>query len=277
MVQANSSGVVYQYTFEGAATINRLEQKISPNAPPLVTNKTTGWGSVEYSNNPNNASSSSFDSSSFAVFTKHGSSTKSGIAVKADAAVSLSMTGTIEFMVRANTINDDAFGIAGSATTGSNSRWYFLRNGGAGTDTAYTILGANSQKELIGGSTEVEYTAGDWYYVAQTWSIADGNITIDAYVANLTLGSTSLTQTIDGVTNAHDGGLADLLRIGSTTDTTGYFNGGFDAVAIYNTALDASTLQDHLDTLLVPEPSTTALAAVAFGMLGLVARRKRKD
>ena len=162
-------------------------------------------------------------------------------------------SGTIEFLVKADLLNDQGFALSGLSGSGStSSRWYFFQNSTADTNLARMTYGNNTPHTLIGGATGVAYNANDWYYVAQTWSITGGTVTLNAWVANLSAETPVLTQTISSATATHQGGLTTLLRIGSLTDTANFFRGEVDAVAIYNTALATETIQSHFETLTIP-------------------------
>ena len=51
------------------------------------------------------------------------------------------------------------------------------------------------------------------------------------------------------------------------------FEGAIDEVALYSSALDTTTLQGHLDQLLIPEPGTVTLLSPLV-LLGLLRRRR---
>ena len=101
--------------------------------------------------------------------------------------------------------------------------------------------------------SEVEFTPGEWYYVASTFSSGESTTTINSYVANLTRGQSRLTcvvkdQVAPGVP------AASYLGIGNGFNATvahAYpWSGALDEVAIYNTVLDLTTLQEHLEAIL---------------------------
>jgi hypothetical protein len=110
-------------------------------------------------------------------------------------------------------------------------------------------------------STTPAFQAGHWYYVAVTYefSTSPDQFIIDAYLSDLTEGQTTLTHAINGVTRqAPSGGPGSApLGIGMQTAAGGqnYFQGYVDELAWYEETLPASTLQDHLDTIGVPEPT----------------------
>jgi hypothetical protein len=269
--QAANANIVYQYTFDGSTTAERLDQKISPNTPDMVQFTTSGYS-------PASSFVAGFDGSGIAVQTEAGTlsggSRPTGAALKTNATITLTTSGTIEFIVKAEILNDSGFalsGISGSGTT--SSRWYFFQNGTAATDVARMTYGNNTPYTLIGGTTGVAYNADDWYYVAQTWSITGGTVTLNAWVANLSDATPALTQTISGATATHQGGLTTLLRVGSLTDTANFFRGEVDAVAIYDTALSASTIQSNFNA--IPEPTVFGLLGITISGMALALHRRR--
>ncbi|EIP99609.1 PEP-CTERM motif protein [Opitutaceae bacterium TAV1] len=283
-VQAAQAGLTYQYTFEAEINADRMKQSAgSGTTANLELKRSSTDYNLSWGTNPNTGAPAytSFDESSYAVFTKRGSAANWGASLIANdtSRLTLSTSGTIVYLFRAATYDQAAFGIGGSANDQSDSRWYFLYNGSASdtSNTAYTTLGANVKHAILGGSTGVAYNTGDWYYVAQTWSISGGVVTTSAWAANLTKGDTTLTQTLDGGTNAHGGGLNYQLALGSSNGGTAYFAGGFDAVAIYNTALTAADFQSQLSAVYstIPEPSTTVFG-IGLGALALGFLLKRK-
>jgi hypothetical protein len=96
---------------------------------------------------------------------------------------------------------------------------------------------------------------GDWYYVAQNWSISGGIVTLDAWVANLTAGG-PLTKTIDGASNTFVGDTTTILSLGGAANTFADF--GMDALAIYALQLDESEIRNHWKTI-VSGPVTFGL------------------
>jgi hypothetical protein len=100
---------------------------------------------------------------------------------------------------------------------------------------------------------EVEFIPGDWYYVASTFSVAEGTTTINSYAANLSRGERKLTW---AVKNQVANGAAAPSRLGigkgfNATVAHAYpWSGALDEVAIYNAVLDPATLEEHLQAIL---------------------------
>ena len=257
-LQATNANVVYQYTFEGATDTNKLEQKVSPYEPDLVMYKNEDLhtsGDVTFVDG--------YDSSGKAVKTKtgwmSGGGRNTGAGVKTVSNLAFSASGTIEYLVKAVLNDDEGYAVRGYDSSPS-SRWYFFFNGSSGTGKAMMMLGDASAADLIGGSTGMDYNTGNWYYIVQTWSVSGGNVTLNAWVANLNTASPTLTKTIHNTVKSHAGGLNTDLRFGSAADNYRYFNGEVDAMAIYDTVLDETTIGAHFNAV-APAPLTTNISA----------------
>ena len=133
-----------------------------------------------------------------------------------------------------------------------NDRGYFLTQGGplpsSGTSIKSTI--GNSHSDPNTNTVLDQFTAGNWYYVAGSYTVRQGNVTWTNYVADLTAGETTLTA-IGPFTNA--GGTYPLvsseLGIGGRWDRQEAFSGFIDEVMFYDEALPGSVFQEHLSLL----------------------------
>ncbi len=67
---------------------------------------------------------------------------------------------------------------------------------------------------------------------------------------------------------------ATPVGIGGRWDQGETFPGTIDEVNLYNTALDGAVFQEHLDALLIPEPSTLVLLLLGALCLLPVLRRR---
>lgn len=280
-VQASESSLVCQYTFEGTYTTSGgtgtwLNQKAPSGAnlsqfpmPIAETNRTASQMINAVDN-----------TSSYADFTAFGSGAK-GAGLRTTGAVDLGTSWTVEYLVYFGTMAPPGTGSASrmmftAETSGANARMRFAVVDST-CDRASVIVGTNTPHNLIGGTTEVAYAQDNWYYVAETFTIADGQVTINAWVANLTTGG-DLTQTIVNATNGYDGttsGLLDLGHPASGTNTA--TDGGLDSIAIYNALLDESVITTHFNTITgIPEPAFSALAMGAAALLALSVRRRAR-
>ena len=253
-IQAASSNISYQYSFEGtysSGTGTWLDQKVGSNTPAL-TQGPLAPGRIAEQKTPG------YDSSThYAEFTALANGT-SGDSLLSSTAITYATAGTIEYLVQFGT-NTAARNLISGDGSGANDRLRFLATGSAG-DKANMVLGGNTGFDLIGGTTSVSFVTGNWYYVAQNWSIVGSTVTIDAWVANLTAGG-ALTQTISGATNTFVGDTTTILNLGGASGT--YANGNLDALGIYSSQLNQATITSHFNSISVPEPSTYLLMGVA--------------
>lgn len=230
------------YDFEGTDDAARLSQKAGSGTPSLTTFKQP----TSYANNVGFVPA--FGGMGLAARTYGGTlssgSRPTGAAMRTSQTINLSPQGTIIYRVKPISINDQGFAISGLGV--GSTRWYFFHNSTSGGDAArMTIGGEPSAVDLIGGSTGVSYTANNWYHVAQTWSMADGQIALNAWVANLTAGDAALTKTVTNVQRAYTTmGTEFLLHLGCLTGPGNFFNGEIDAVTIYDSALSAVEIQN---------------------------------
>jgi len=251
-MQAANPNVVYQYSFEGTYVSGGgtwLDQKVGAGAPNLVQGPTAPTRLAEQKT-PGYDSSTHY--AEFSAFT----SGAQGESLLSDGTITYATSGTIEYLVQFGAMTGSRFLISGDGS-GANDRLRFLATNGTG-DAALMTLGVNTPQTLIGGSTSVAFNIGDWYYVAQNWSISGGIVTMDAWVGNLTAGG-PLTQTISGASNAFDGDTTTILNLGGASNT--YAIGNLDALAIYGSQLDQATLLSHYNA--IPEPTSLLLMCVA--------------
>lgn len=243
--QANTRSVKYQYTFEGNTLDQRLEQKAASGRPALeiYTQQGRYVDPVQFLEG--------FEGSGLAVMTSAGGlalgSRKHGSALKAKEALVYPAKGTLEFLIKAEILNDNGYAFAGSQ---GNCRWRFFKNGGKDSDAAVTILGDNVSVPLLGAGTGVPYEERHWYYVVQTWEVSAGNVVINAWAADLEERPAVLRQTIRDAEHWHAGNMQAGFRLGSLNDSLNFFEGAFDAVALYESVLSPDEIQAHFDALM---------------------------
>lgn len=260
-LQAANPNIVYQYTFEGNTEAEQLSQKVGTGTPDMKQTLFEPARVVDFL-------TPGYDSSTrFADFSAFASGAK-GDGLQSETAVTFSTSGSVEFLFQLGTVSANNFMIAGDGT-GSDDRWRPLSYDGT---AAYTTIGNNTKRELIGGSTGIAYNVGDWYYVAQSWNIVGGSVTIDAWVANLSDANPALTKVVDGLSNAFSGDGSTTLYLGSVNGSLNFADGGLDSLAIYNTALGQADFQAHFNS--IPEPSSVALIGGIMGMFVVVRKRR---
>ncbi len=261
--QAGSANIQHQFTFEGTynsgdSTGTWLDNKAVA-SPVLVQTL------VEPTRKADQQTSGYDSSSKFANFDAFASGAK-GDGLQSSATITYAISGTIEYMVQFGVISSNNYMIGGDGS-GLNDR---LRPLSANGTKAQMTMGNNTPRDLIGGTSVIPYTAGDWYYVAQTWNISGGNVTLNAWVANMSSATPTLTKTINGLSNVFVGDTTSKLYLGSVNGALSFMDGGLDALAVYNTQLSVATITDHFNV--IPEPATFSLLGVAA--LGLIAARR---
>jgi len=164
---------------------------------------------------------------------------------------------TIEALVKTDTVAGGGNAFAVVAGKWPNRGYFLYENDG-------NQLGAWVGN---GSQTFLDTTVGDWYYVAAVYSHDGANTSIDTYTANLSQGDDALTHTHLAQSGIFGSG-PQHLGIGAFATGTGTlqeaFAGSMDEVAIYDSALCATTIEGHFDALMIPEPSAFVL------LLGLV-------
>ena len=270
------SNLIHHYTFEGATDSERLADKVSGGADLSVIGYGTGSATIGAANGIK-FTGVTFDDSTVSLTTyREGVNTTGGAGLSTVSDVALPTSLTVEAIIRpldAYTGYDIGHAVM---THLGGQRGYFITSmdGGVDGDKLATVVGSSSAKTPTGS-----FTSGDWYYVANTYSVSGGNTTITSYMANITLGETTLTKVLDGYVSAGvygtpaplGVGLADLSKqyAGTAFEHCLAFNGQIDEVALYGTALGEAKIESHFEALkAVPEPGTLVL--MAFGGLGLV-------
>jgi hypothetical protein len=241
----------HYYTFEGMTTADRLKDKVAGGAGLSVVAYGTGSTTIGAANGVR-FDGPSFDGQTTALMSyNNGLGMGSGGAgLSTVASIALPTTLTVEAIVRPLAAPlEEGYGV--STRAAANNRGYFIAQPN-GTNNLITAIGDNyaaSSRNLV-----TSYTPGQWYYVANTYTISGGNTTVNGYVANLSKRE-ALTQVVNNVTVTGTYGASSPLAIGLADFTpAGYslqraFQGQLDEVALYNTALSQSTIAQHLQQL----------------------------
>jgi len=119
----------------------------------------------------------------------------------------------------------------------------------------------------------------NWYYLATSYSVDTGTgiATVDSYIADLTAGQDTLSQASKVLTSSYDYGVAGPFGVGKRFDGSAEaFPGVLDEVYLYDDVVDAAVFQQHLDQLLIPEPSSLVLLALG-AVCAIPIRRRRRS
>ena len=261
--------LIHHYTFEGDTTPQR--QADSKGTNNLVTHS-VGTGSAA-----SIAYLPGYDGTTTAM-RPHYINLNNGAALQTSAGVSLPGAGfTVEMLV------------APGATSGTSPG--YAMSGGSFPTRAYVLLQREGDLKVASGGAAFSdgaalrdvtstYSNDNWYYVAVKMQNSGPDTLVNAYVANLTAGDTSLFHSLNNVTiSGNFSTAAGLLGIGKFHNSVEPFNGLIDEIAIYNTLLSEATLIAHFESLLptplppAPEPSTLSLLVLGT----VVAARRRRN
>ncbi len=270
-LQAGHASVIAAYTFEGERNATDgsgtwLAEKADAVGSNLIQNQLTATG-------PRYATQmAGFDNSTSCANMVALGNGSYGAGLKTEAALTYPSSGTIEYLVKFATGTTSAFVLTNQSGAG-DTRMRFLTTNNV---KAQMGIGDLTSHDLIGGSTDVDFILGDWYYVVQTWEIVGTTVTLNAWVADLTT-SGDLTQTIVNASNPYgsSGAPTDTLLIGGANNGN-RANCALDALSVYDEILTADTIAQHFNSITgIPEAASASLL-LAFAALIPVLRRRRK-
>ena len=113
-------------------------------------------------------------------------------------------------------------------------------------------------------------SANTWHHVVATGSTSAGELKL--YIDGVPVGTDPMDRNL--TFNGTGGIGTPTLEIGRrNAGSTNLFDGLIDEVAIYGTALDASTITGHYNAGLVPEPGSLVL--MGLGSLAMLMRRRQ--
>lgn len=242
---ARHPSLIHHYTFDGATREEKRRDKRGDlNLVEVVMQGGRGEGSLEYS-------AAGFDGRSDAVhpYRSAREGNNNGVSLQSEATFDPPKTLTVELLLNFAGLDGNRDGEirAAVATRGDQRDCGFFVVAAEGGRLVHLMDGDAAWIE-----SDVEFAAGDWYYVASTFRTRAGKTTVNAYVANLSQGDRRLRCCLKDHLAAGVPA-ASRLGVGKGFDSNiahAYpWSGMIDEVAIYDTVLDPRTLGEHLEAL----------------------------
>jgi len=239
---AADASLIHHYTFEGASDAERrADKKGTDDLSEVVTGAA---GAITYG-------AAGFDATTEAVIPYGGGAANVSRAFSTVSTIALPTTLTVEVLFRPDTVPCAERGYLVMARSGTD-RGYFAYQGN-------TTGGSSDMSTLIGNPYDTDHqlifstlTGSHWYYLVCTFEISGGSTTINTYIADLTAGETTLTTAGKTVTGIYPASAPLAIGTATWTGQPAFetFEGAIDEVALYNSVLDAATLQSHLNQIL---------------------------
>jgi hypothetical protein len=273
----SDSGLTHRWSFDGADDAARLADG-KGSAGLTQYNYGTSAPSV-------GLGVGGFDSSSAAAETKRTGPDDTGAGAGfRSAAITMGNTVTTEAIFKPTSTLEgpDHVGYI-VANYDTDTRGYFLvqRNadGTPSTNNLNNVIGNSFYDNMQ--TVKSPLTENHWYFYAGSYAYDGSSITtINAWLADLTAGATSMTQVLNGVSVGGSFATGEVpLGIGipgDTSSTDHAFPGLIDEVAVYGTALGGAAVQSHLDAILAPVPEPSTVASLITGLAALLAYAWRK-
>jgi hypothetical protein len=239
--------LIHQYTFEGSTPAEKCRDRRGDlDLAEVVMVSGRGGGAMQYT-------LPGLDQTSNAV-SPWRSDSSAGVALQSGAVFDPPEKMTVELLLNYSPLeNSREAMVAAAACTRTDGRrcGFFV----AVADNGELVHLFDADAPWV--ESGVEFTAGDWYYVASTFR-AEGNSTrVNTYVANVTRGEKTLAHVVRDQLAPGVAGPSPLgIGKGFSNDQTHAYPwpGGLDEVAIYKAVLPQETLQMHLIALLGAGP-----------------------
>ena len=242
---ALDSNIIVQYSFDGATTTERQEDKTSGTNDLIIKTQGSGSGAAISYN-------AGFDGSSDAVSPQRINGSN-GAAFSTSAAIDTTANTaySYEAILQVPEFNDGGTGyiVAARSSTITRDYWSVHQHSGSGADSVVTTSGDNFTNT---SNIVPSVTGGSWYYVAVTKELVAGNTQVNTWMANLSNGDTALTQVATNQTvsgsfqNNIAMGVGMVNSIGSYVEA---FGGAIDEVSLYSGLRTQSNFQTSLDRI----------------------------
>ena len=170
-------------------------------------------------------------------------------------------------------------GVTGTASTNFGNL-YRVDAGATGALYTFIDLDGKFGLRISNGSGETTvladvrttgiYDDGEWHHVAATWNESAGQAILYVDGGTLAGGETVIGTFVNGTDFTSTG----RHQFGKGTNNASRYQGFADELAIWDRALSATEVSQQFAAASVPEPS--AVAVLAVGSAGLLARRRRR-
>jgi chondroitin AC lyase len=265
---AATAALVNQWTFEGVAAADRLAAAAGPvGLVPRTYGTQATAADIAYG--------PGLDASTTAMSPlRLGRLAESagGAALATTEAISFPSSFTIEALVRPDLL--ESGGVTGFAVMAggwqTGTRGYFIaQREGGGADALATIIGDSLTEPDNVATTMAAATPSHWYYVANTYSVSDGQTLVKSYVADVTAGQTVASVAVSGQQASGAPPASAVMGLGGLVTSAGLqeaWSGSIDEVAVYGRALNAAEIQARLASLYtVPAQLSWAGSGTAAG------------
>jgi len=242
---AGHPNLIHHYTFEGVTEEEkRRDKKGGLDLAEVVMHGGRGGGRLDYLARGLDATTNAV-----APYRTRRDGNAAGVALQSEKTFKPPPALTVELLLNFEGVSGPAEGATSAAVaTRADDR-----------DCGFFVVAADRGclVHLMDGDSPwtesgLEFSPGEWYYVACTFRAGKGKTTVSTYVANLSRGERELRQVV-GDQDAVGLPAASRLGIGkgfAENIAHAYpWAGGLDEVAIYNAVLDRQTLEKHLRVL----------------------------
>ncbi len=281
---AATSGLIHHYTFEGEDLAGRMEDKVASGGiglQPMAYGSDGDVFDIVYAFGLDHSTTAM---SPQRLSRNAGGEGGAGLVSVAD--VAFPGTFTVEALLRPENVEtggQTGFAVMAGGWTDSQRGYFLAQLENHPNDTLGTIVGDSPTESDNRREIGDVLVPGHWYYVANTYESLDDGTIINAYLADVTAGETTLRLLVEDA--AASGllpsnaplGIGGLFHAGTFQEA---WSGSLDEIALYGRILGATELQGHLDALYghaVPEPSNLLLFTLGLLFVWLCSLRPVRD
>jgi hypothetical protein len=183
------------------------------------------------------------------------SATAGGALLATTGSVALPAAFTVEALVRPDLVEAGgsiSYAVMAGGQATNNRGYFIVGQEGTSSDSLTTIIGDSISQADNVGQTVSAFVPGHWYYVANTYTVSGSQTTINSYVADLTLGQTSVTRAVTSQVASGKPLTAAQMAIGgyvASGTAQEAWSGSIDEVSLFGRTLTAAEVQSRLDSL----------------------------